>query len=135
MTIKEAFETISLHDTTITEILTGPKLIDLHIEYIPEPCSDQKVQATKRMRMCFELVGLIENCLESSIKIIKIGKITANQTSIPKFIKILKKHTMNVYLDYYSSVAQSILIIGTINGQEYCVEITDIESIQISNEQ
>ena len=135
MTIKEAFETISLHETTITDILISQKSMDLCIEYITEPCGDKKDQTAKRMRMRLVFVGLIGNCLESSIRAIKIGKITANQTSIPKFIKILKKHTMDVYLDYYSSVAQSILILGTINGQEYCIEITDIESIQISNEQ
>ena len=121
-----------IHDTMVDNIeITSDGLILYFSQGIY--CinhENDSVNLIPRCRMYISITKFDREVLYQHIEIIKLHKYTYKEISFASFIRAVNKNRFNVYLDYYSPFANSILIEGLSNNIKYYFKVSEVESIK-----
>lgn len=94
-----------------------------------ESCDSCKTGACN---MNLYIQGFDKKSLYQNLTIKSINNSTITDVCFDKFSKAVKNGGFKVYLDYYSFVARSILLIGTTEKFEFEITVTDLEKIEFT---
>ena len=120
-----------LHDTTINkvELKNNSIVFDFHNGVY---LYDFNRKLTKKTEPCSMNVFINDFNIEKAyehVEIKQIYKSKIKEIIFQDFLKLLNKNYFQVYLDYYSFFANSILLIGTIQKHEIQIKITEVDRI------
>ena len=120
-----------LHDTTINkvELKNNSIVFDFHNGVY---LYDFNRKLTEKTDPCSMKIFIIDFNIDKAyehIEIKHIYKSKIKEMKFQDFLKLFKKNYFQVYLDYYSFFANSILLIGTIQKHEIQMKITEVDRI------
>lgn len=126
-----------LHDAIINDIFCNDDGIDLFFEkgvyIVNEQGKEAELSGPCKMRITLPFFD--SNKMFQFITVTKIKKSTISDIEFADFLKILRKYTFRIYIDYYSFFGASVLFIGDCGENVIHLTITDIDKVEYIFEQ
>lgn len=124
-----------LHETVITNAIFENGFIDLAFnEGVFYLCKDTDVQKTGACRMRLYIDGFDKKYCHQNVEVKRIENNVIIDMGVDDFLEVVKTEGFKIYLDYYSFVARSILLIGTTENFDMEITVTDIQKIEFESQ-
>ena len=122
----------TLHECVIDELINEKSCIKLIFNNGIYSNNEEVITLTNKCIMEFELPSFNIDESYEFISIKLIHKKRVKEIEYTDLVKLLSKNIFKVYLDYYSELAQSTLLKGTLKNYEVELIITDIKDIRFN---
>ena len=122
----------TLHECIIDEIINEESSIKFIFNSGIYSINEEATTRTNKCVMEFVLPSFNIDEAYEYISVKFFYKKRIKRFQYMNLLKLLSKNKFKVYMDYYSELAQSILLIGTLKNYEVELIITDIKDIKFN---
>lgn len=120
-----------LHDTTVSKVDIKSGCIELGFQKGVYLFDRDGLPTEKTGPCCMKIYvkDLDADRIHQHMEIKRIRNSKIKEADFPDFLNRLSEHGLNIYLDYYSYFANSILLFGSLQKSEIQIRITEIDKI------